>query len=127
MCVDDPTSASYGRILDRRSVPAIDWRSAEQMHRQDALYAWVVDVAANAAHHADAGSCIFLHVWDGPHSTTVGCTAMAEPALAHLLGTLDAHATPMFVLLPSRDYDALAGPWGLPSRSGPATLPPRQP
>ena len=33
-----------------------------------------------------AGSCIFLHVWSGPESTTVGCTAMAEPELAQLIG-----------------------------------------
>jgi hypothetical protein len=114
-CVDDPASTHYATILDRRTTTP-DWRSAETMRRPDALYTWVVDVAHNPRRQPGAGSCIFLHVWRGPDSVTVGCTAMAEPDLAHLLVALDPEATPTFVLLPGAAYDAVAPAWGLPPR-----------
>ena len=113
MCVDDAASRHYGEIL--RAAPGeVDWRSAEHMHRPDALYTWVIDIAHNPAHARGAGSCIFLHEWAGPGTTTVGCTAMAEPALAHLLATLDPHAR--YVLLPRAEYRALARAWDLPAQ-----------
>jgi L,D-peptidoglycan transpeptidase YkuD (ErfK/YbiS/YcfS/YnhG family) len=110
-CVDDPASKHYARILDRTAV-APDWTSAETMRRADELYAWVVDVAHNPAHAPGAGSCIFLHVWRGEGSATVGCTAMDERRLADLIATLDPSA--VFVLLPRAEYAALAPAWALP-------------
>jgi L,D-peptidoglycan transpeptidase YkuD (ErfK/YbiS/YcfS/YnhG family) len=92
------------------------------MRRDDDLYAWVVEVDHNAASHAahDAappvpggGSCIFLHVWDGPGSVTAGCTAMAEPALAASIAWLRPGA--VYVLLPRDEHAALAGAWQLPA------------
>jgi L,D-peptidoglycan transpeptidase YkuD (ErfK/YbiS/YcfS/YnhG family) len=113
VCVDDPRSRHYQTVLDGRAV-ARDWRSAEQMRRPDALYAWVIDVGHNPQRIAQAGSCIFLHVWRDARTPTVGCTAMAEPVLAELLATLDPDA--VLVLLPRAEYLALAAPWGLPAR-----------
>jgi D-alanyl-D-alanine dipeptidase len=110
-CVDDPASKHYDLILDRTTVTA-DWKSAEEMRRSDELYAWVVDVAHNPARAPGAGSCIFLHVWRGESSVTVGCTAMSEAKLAHLIATLDPSA--VFVLLPRAEYAALAAAWALP-------------
>src|SRR5262249_47021952 len=52
----------------------------------------------NAARARGAGSCIFLHVWRDAASPTVGCTAMAKPALAELLAWLDPDA--LLVVLP---------------------------
>ena len=112
-CVDDPRSTHYATVLDRGGVAKPDWTSAETMRRDDALYTWVVDVAHNPSRVAGDGSCIFLHVWGGPESTTVGCTAMAEPRLVALLGQLDPAA--VFVLLPRKSYATLAPRWGLPA------------
>jgi D-alanyl-D-alanine dipeptidase len=112
-CVDDVSSSHYTQILDRRGV-TVDWTSAEQMHRPDEAYTWVVDVAHNPAHASGAGSCIFLHVWRGPDSATLGCTAMEEPHLASLIAGLDPGASPVYVLLPRSEYQALARAWGLP-------------
>lgn len=109
-CVDDPASRHYASILAHDA--AADWKSAEHMRRPDDLYTWVIDIAHNPAHTAGDGSCIFFHVWSGPASTTVGCTAMAEPALTGLLATLDAGA--VYVLLPRADYEALTAAWQLP-------------
>ncbi len=112
-CVDDSQSSRYNTIVDKRAV-ANDWKSSEEMHRPDALYTWVVDVAHNPTRIPNGGSCIFLHVWGGAGSTTVGCTAMEEPRLARLIGTLSAAQQPMFVLLPRAEYEALAPAWELP-------------
>jgi D-alanyl-D-alanine dipeptidase len=114
-CVDDATSVHYATVLDRKTV-SVDWSSAEDMHRKDALYTWVIDVAHNPAHKPGGGSCIFLHVWRGPEGVTSGCTAMAEPAMARLVAALDPARAPLFVLLPRAEYDALAPAWGLPAR-----------
>ena len=114
-CVDDPRSAHYAEIVDQRTV-SVDWKSAEEMRRKDELYTWVVDVGHNPARRAGDGSCIFLHVWHGAQSSTVGCTAMAEPQLTKLIASLDPKAAPVYVLLPRAEYDALASAWGLPAR-----------
>jgi D-alanyl-D-alanine dipeptidase len=111
-CVDDPASKSYARIVDRERV-AVDWRSAEEMHRDDQLYTWVIDIAHNAPARPARGSCIFFHVWRDPDATTQGCTAMAEPRVAELVATLDPRA--VYVALPRAEYDALATSWGLPA------------
>lgn len=112
-CVDDAASTHYTQILDRSAVE-VDWKSAEQMRRKDALYTWVVDVAHNADASPGDGSCIFLHVWRNARSGTVGCTAMPEPTLAKLIAQLD--PTAVYVLLPAARYDDLAASWALPAR-----------
>lgn len=114
-CVDDPQSAHYDQIIDSGATK-IDWSSAEDMRRSDDLYTWVVDVAHNPDRKAGDGSCIFLHVWSGEDSSTTGCTAMAEQRLTQLVSALDPARAPIYVLLPRREYDALAPAWGLPAR-----------
>lgn len=114
-CVDDPASEHYAQIVDRKQV-AGDWESAEQMMRDDALYTWVVDIAHNPERKPRAGSCIFLHVWSGPESSTVGCTAMEEPRLVELIKALVPAQNPVYVLLPRAEYQALAVAWGLPAQ-----------
>lgn len=118
-CVDDPGSEHYAQIVDRKAV-ASDWQSSEQLLRDDALYTWIVDVAHNPERVHGKGSCIFLHVWGGKDSTTIGCTAMEEPQLAKLIAELDPTEQPVFVLLPVADYEALAPAWGLPRHPDPA-------
>jgi D-alanyl-D-alanine dipeptidase len=112
-CVDDPRSREYNRVLDARST-TVDWKSAEEMRRGDDAYEWVVEVAHNASRTPMDGSCIFLHVWSGPDSSTVGCTAMEEAVLASLIAKLSPADRPAFVLLPRAEYDALAETWNLP-------------
>ncbi|MCX5744600.1 MAG: hypothetical protein NT062_19085 [Proteobacteria bacterium] len=110
-CVDDSRSTSYAKIVDARTV-TVDWTSAEDLRRPDALYTFVIDVAHNAARTPNAGSCIFLHVWSGPDSTTSGCTAMPLATMQWLVETLPATAT--YVLLPRAEYAALKTTWQLP-------------
>lgn len=110
-CVDDPASTHYNQILDERTT-TVDWKSAEEMKRSDALYTWVVELGHNTGRTANAGSCIFFHVWSGADGATLGCTAMPESTLSELIATLDPGA--VFVLLPAAEYTALAPSWGLP-------------
>ena len=103
----------------------------ETMRRRDGLYRIGAIVAHNgpgvdrdllpAAASVDgatpvsgAGSCIFLHVWNGPRSTTAGCTAMADPALAEILAWLRADADPVLVQLPAGVRRGLQARWALP-------------
>ena len=112
-CVDDVASAHYNEVLDRSSVEP-DWGSHEEMRRDDDLYRLGVVVAHNQPAEPGAGSCIFLHVWAGPHSTTSGCTAMTSDAMDAVAAWLDADAAPVLVQLPEAEYARLKTPWALP-------------
>jgi D-aminopeptidase len=60
------------------------------------------------------GSCIFLHLRDGPDSTTAGCTAFEKEPMERLLRWLDPAARPVLVQLPDAEHRARALDWGLP-------------
>jgi D-alanyl-D-alanine dipeptidase len=63
---------------------------------------------------AGRGSCVFLHVWRGPGSSTAGCTAMPEPALAELVRWLDPARHPALVQLTGAAYARRRAAWRLP-------------
>ena len=110
-CVDDPKSAAYNTIAEHTG--SADWTSSEHM-RTVTQYELGAVIDHNPARTPGAGSCIFLHVWDGPDSTTVGCTAMPKDRLEELLAGLDDHT--VFVQLPRAEYQALQAEWGLPTQ-----------
>jgi hypothetical protein len=115
VCVDDPKSKFYNRVLDLTAVSP-DWTSSEHMLRNDDLYRWglVVEQNDDPAQPGD-GSCIFMHIWPGPGQRTVGCTATAEEQLEVVLGWLDPSQKPLLVQLPEFKYAALEKAWGLPA------------
>lgn len=113
-CVDDPGSSRYNQLADESRVPK-DWRSAEDMRRDDELYRLVVWVGHNDAPTvAGGGSCIFLHLRRGVDSVTAGCTAFDARDLEWLVAHLEAAAHPVLVQLPEAQQRALADAWGLP-------------
>ena len=112
--IDDPRSLYYNKLVDRSKVAKVDWRSSEQMRRDDVLYKWGVVVDHNPAAIPGAGSCIFLHVWKSPSSPTVGCTAMREKDLAELLRWLDPGRHPILVQMPRPVYRSLQANYNLP-------------
>jgi zinc D-Ala-D-Ala dipeptidase len=119
-CVDDTMSVHYNTVVDRHAVPQVDWSSAEQMLEIE-VYRLGVIVGYNAAPRLRArGSCIFLHIWGGPGSTTSGCTALDEDELAGLMAWLDPQARPAVVQVPAAMYTRLRSEWGLPALDGTA-------
>ena len=112
-CVDDPQSRHYNRIVSTADTE-VDWESAEHMRRDDDLYVLAIVVEHNtAAPKPRAGSCIFLHLWEGPDKGMSGCTAMPLDALEELATWLQPDAA-TFVALPRSEYEALMRPWDLP-------------
>lgn len=113
-CVDDAKSAHYNRLADEARTRK-DWTSAENMRLADDRYRLLVWVGHNDAPVVPGGgSCIFLHLRQGPDSTTSGCTAFESEPMERLLRWLDPKARPVLVQLPDTEYRARAGAWGLP-------------
>ena len=52
-----------------------------------------------------AGSCIFIHRWEGPDKATAGCTAMAEKDLIELIDWLRPLSKPRLVQLPKEEAE----------------------
>jgi L,D-peptidoglycan transpeptidase YkuD (ErfK/YbiS/YcfS/YnhG family) len=113
--IDDPNSHYYNELVDRSKVGQIDWRSSEQMRRDDILYKWGVIVDHNPAAIPGAGSCIFLHIWKNSSAPTAGCTAMPESDLLRLLRWLDPARHPILVQMPRATYQSIRSKYGLPS------------
>jgi len=118
-CVDDASSKSYNRIVDRATA-APDWNSSEHMRDVGEAYRWGIVIDHNAtipgriAPRPEGGSCVFLHIWHSPDQGTAGCTAMTRDNLESLLLWLDPARRPVLVQLPEPAYRRLAVPWSLP-------------
>jgi len=115
-CVDDPASLRYNRLVDQDTVPQPDWSSHEEMRLASGVYRLGIWVSHNDSPPAPGGgSCIFMHVWQGPGVPTVGCTAMDGAEMEALLRWLDPRARPVLVQAPRAAYPALAAGLGLPA------------
>ncbi len=113
-CVDDSHSRYYNQLVARPKVAGADWQSSERM-RAEPLYKWGLVVEHNSLiAQPRAGSCIFLHIWNGPGHGTSGCTAMEERKLLETLKWLDSARQPLLVQLPQAEYERLKPEWGLP-------------
>jgi len=60
------------------------------------------------------GSCIFLHQWDGPDSSTAGCTAMAGEHIEEIVRWVNGDSRAILVQLPEPEYQRLRAHWQLP-------------
>lgn len=114
ICVDDPNSHFYGRIIDAAKVSKKDWKSGEKM-RNFQQYQMGVVVGYNMGERIPGiGSCIFLHVLEPTKEATVGCTAMPKKHMASLIVWLDPNKNPVLVQMPKAQYHKLQPKWGLP-------------
>lgn len=98
ICVEEPRSQSYGRIVDKSSVEPgtkFDEMAAEPLYRRGV----VVDYPADAANKA--GSCIFIHVWRQPGKGTAGCIGMDESYVADLRAWVSAKPSAIAILTPA--------------------------
>lgn len=116
-CVDDAASARYNRLVDADTIAAPDWRSHEEMRLASAVYRLGIWVSHNDAPPVPGGgSCIFIHIWQGPGIPTVGCTAMDAADLEALVRWLDPRAAPVLVQAPRSAYSQLAAGLYLPEQ-----------
>ncbi|HYH81985.1 MAG TPA: L,D-transpeptidase family protein, partial [Longimicrobium sp.] len=107
-CVDDARSAFYNRLVDRDTIATPDWSSHEEMRLSTGVYRLGIWVSHNDAPPTPGGgSCIFIHVWQGPGVPTVGCTAMDAADIEALLRWLDPRAAPVLVQAPRAAYEPL--------------------
>jgi D-alanyl-D-alanine dipeptidase len=105
VCVDDPRHRAYNTITTRASVTP-DIR-VENMGRILPMYrrGLVVDYPTNA--RAQAGSCIFIHVWKSPTTGTAGCVALPEPRVEAL--QIFAERNAAIAIMPRTALDRLRG------------------
>jgi D-alanyl-D-alanine dipeptidase len=112
-CVDDASSLAYNQIVDRKQIPSPDWNSSEKMRTIDGYKLGAV-LDYNSPKVPGAGSCIFLHIWNGPGHGTAGCTAMDESHVEELTAWLDQSKRPILVQLPAPFYQSVRQAWQLP-------------
>jgi hypothetical protein len=116
MCVDDPGSPDYNKLVEAPADGPRPWKSAERMRFAGRAYRRGVVVEHNTRPpQPGAGSCMFLHVWPRPHRPTSGCTAMDAAELSALLRWLRPDAHPVLVQAPSPVYALEGARWGGPT------------
>lgn len=113
ICVEDSKSRYYNQIVDEKEVTK-DWKNRESMLRKDEQYKWGIFVKHNMPAKAEAGSCIFFHLWRKPGSGTLGCTAMAEENMLALLEWLDPARKPLLVQMTEGSYEGYRKRFRLP-------------
>jgi len=103
-CVDDAASRHYNSVVSEGIVTK-DWKSSEDMLRNDEVYRLGVVIHHNWAEKTipGNGSCIFFHIWEGPNIGTSGCTAMEPADLEQLLRWLDPSLNPLLLQLPESE------------------------
>jgi zinc D-Ala-D-Ala dipeptidase len=114
-CVDDSGSDYYNLIVDRKSISEPSWKSSEVMRRKDELYRLGIQILHNPEPaQKKKGSCIFIHVWDGPGTHTSGCTALHQFHVLNTMKWLDPALKPVMIQLPWSEYLRLRNDWKLP-------------
>jgi L,D-peptidoglycan transpeptidase YkuD (ErfK/YbiS/YcfS/YnhG family) len=119
-CVDVSGSPLYNRIVDADVVGAAAVAGATEPMRRDLhadgdqRYREGFVIEHNHQQRAMGGSCIFAHLWKSPSDPTTGCTAMAPSTMEALLHWVRPAGHPVFVLLPTAEYQALRAEWALP-------------
>jgi len=113
-CVDDTRSFYYNKLVDTTKVER-SWQGYEDMRRKDDQYRLGVVVEHNTNPIIPgAGSCIFIHIWEGPSMGTSGCTGVEAHHMEELLRWLDPEAMPIFVQMPEPEYVRFRSAWRLP-------------
>ena len=116
VCVDDPNSKYYNRIVNRKKISHPDWKSGEMM-RQNPEYMWGIVINYNTVKPvAGAGSCNSLHVWNSAAQTaTPGSVSTNETDIEELVTWLNPKKKPMIAILPKNHYQQVQATWGLPN------------
>jgi L,D-peptidoglycan transpeptidase YkuD (ErfK/YbiS/YcfS/YnhG family) len=115
--VEDVASPAYNSHLILDHDPATAWEKKQQMRQGDHAHSLKLFIAHNAPPQVvrGGGSAIFFHIWRGGGSKpTAGCTTLAEDRLRTMIAWIDPTKQPLYVLLPSAEYEKYRSPWSLP-------------
>ena len=114
--VNHPDYNRFVRIPDPENPPP--WFAKQKMRHNDFAYRWLVEVRHNSDPPVPgAGSAIFFHIRRGVSRPSAGCTTMAESDLVKMITWLRASRNPVYVLLPTAEYDKRWQKWDLPPPS----------
>lgn len=107
VCVDDPQSHYYNKLINSNAIDQPDWHSAEHMrsvpqYRLGAVLQYNVQKPIPGA-----GSCVFLHSWRNSKQGTTGCVALSATALQFVLWQLDSKKRPIIALFTQSAYRAV--------------------
>lgn len=115
--VEDSKSPYYNQHLVIKHDPKTPWEKAQQMKQNDPPHALKLFIAHNPPPKAqpNAGSAIFFHIWrNAGKAPTAGCTTMSPANLKKLIAWIDPNKKPIYILLPSQEYQARRSAWKLP-------------
>lgn len=118
--VEDQTSPHYNRHLIIKHDPQTTWEKKAQMRQGDHAHSLKLYIAHNDAilggnATPGDGSAIFFHIWrDNGARATFGCTTMDQAKLKALIATIDPSKNPVYILLPTQEYNHYRGSWKLP-------------
>jgi L,D-peptidoglycan transpeptidase YkuD (ErfK/YbiS/YcfS/YnhG family) len=119
VCVSDPASKSYNRIVDTEKVED-DWDWAGFFRRpRNEVKNRTIMIGVNGGADPDAdppvageGSCVLFHRSRGPKHPTIGCTALPTEAMDALVAWLSAKKRPVYVLMTEEQYEELRAEQG---------------
>jgi|GEM_PF-1150539 len=112
-CVDDTTSIYYNTLVNDDKINKT-WNSSEIMQREDVLYKYGIFIDHNSNPQIPGcGSCIFIHIQEGPGIPTSGCTSLPEDQIVKLLHWLNAKDKPLLIQLPEKEFDRIKSIIGL--------------
>ena len=103
-CVDDSNSKYYNKIVNSKEIE-VDYKSFEEMRRDDGLYSLGIVVNHNSKAINRGGSCIFIHIKND--SPTLGCSAMKKDELREIIEWLDGDKNPLLIQLPENIFKTL--------------------
>lgn len=118
--VEDRSSQHYNKHLVIGHAPKTTWEKKAQMRQGDYAHSLKLYIGHNDAIMGGKpvpglGSAIFFHIWRGGGSKpTAGCTTMSPTQLKQLIASIDPARRPVYVLLPSAEYQQLRTSWKLP-------------
>ena len=116
VCVDQAGHNQYNKILNDEDLAKKESKvSVERMKKytggksgKQSQYNLGITVDHNIAQVEGAGSCIFIHVWEGPKIGTAGCTAMDVESMKKLYAWFDSEKDQAgLVQLPKNVYNSL--------------------
>lgn len=117
LLVEDPSSPLYNKYVRLDHEPITEFEKKQQMKQSDPMHRLKITIEHNTtpAPVTGKGSAILFHIWRANGAKpTAGCTSVSDEAIEGLMTWLDPAKKPIYVLLPTSEYEVNQGGWNLP-------------